>query len=138
MLLRRYGNRLHSVVPHFDSRALSEISFRRDRAESFSRADFDDGYEKLREEIVGGETEGPVQSEAEAALIEQVRATVDSLVEGLQTGEVLLVENEQGVDYPKLKDRKEGIIVEGENRLYFHWRVDPPLRLGLYRRSTAS
>ena len=134
MLLRRYGKRIHSVLPHFDSRALSEISFRRDRVQSFDQEEFEDGYDKVREEIIGGETEGPVQSEAEAELIDQIQSAVDSILEGLGPGELFLVENEQGVDYPKLRDRKDGTIVEGENRLYFHWRVDPPLRLGLYRR----
>ena len=75
-----------------------------------------------------------MQSEAEAELLRVVEAQLQGLLGELREGEVLLVENQQGVDYPKLRDRKEGVIVEGENRLRFHWRVDPQLRLGLYRR----
>lgn len=135
MLLRRYGTSLHSVVPNFDSRALNEISFRRDRTFTVTADDFERDYEKIREHELGGETEGAVQSEAEAALLERLEGDLSEVLATLGEGEVALVENEQGVDYPKVRDHKRGMIVEGENRLYFEWRVDPPLRLGLYRRN---
>ncbi len=134
MILRRYGSTVQSVDLDFDPRSLNEISFRRNREMSTSDEEFARSYVKVREEGLAGETEGPVQSEAEAALLQDLQGRVKALLEELDDGEVLLVENEQGVDYPKVRDRKRGIIVEGENRLYFHWRVDPPLRLGVYRR----
>ena len=28
------------------------------------------------------------------------------------------------------------LVVEGENRLYFHWWIDPPLKVGVYRKRT--
>ena len=52
----------------------------------------------------------------------------------LGEGEVLLVESEQGNDYPKTRDEKKTVAVEGENRLHFTWRVEPPLRVGVYRK----
>jgi len=134
MLFRRYGSSIHRVDPDFDPNALNEISFRRDRAASFPSAELTVGYEKLDEVAVRGETDGPVQTEAEARLMEDLRARLDGLVADLGEGEILLVENEQGLDYPKVKDRKRGIVEEGENRLHFHWKVDPPLRIGVYRR----
>jgi len=134
MLLRRYGDSIQSVVTRFDPRAITEISFRRDQVESLSVEEFEARYEPVRESRIGGETHGDVQSEAEAELLRVVEAQLQELLGELREGEVLLVENRQGVDYPKLRDRKEGVIVEGENRLRFHWRVDPQLRLGLYRR----
>ena len=134
MLLRRYVTTVHSVAPDFDSNALTEIAFRRDRAFSLPLAEFERTYEKLGEEAISGETEGPVQTEAEAELLGRLEARVQEILEGLEEREVLLVESEQGVDYPKMRDRKRGIIVEGENRLHFHWRVEPPLRVGIYRR----
>ena len=137
MLFRRLGDLVYSVEPHFDSRAINEISFRRDRVESCTVHEFEERYEKVSVSVVGGETEGAVQSEAEAELIRAVDFEVRELLTSLREGEVLLVENQQGVDYPKLKHRKEGIIVEGENRFHFHWRVDPQLRLGLYKRCQA-
>ena len=134
MLLRRYGSSYQSVVPHFDARAITEVSFRRDRAHTIGADDFDEQFEKLREERIAAESEGTVQAEAEAAVLEQMESKLQELLAQLSEGEILVVESEQGVDYPKLRDRKQGIIVDGENRLYFHWRVDPPLRIGLYRR----
>ncbi len=134
MLFRRYGGSIQSVVANFDSRALNEISFRRNRVKSFQNDEFEAQYERIREETIGGDSEGPVQSEAEAALLAKIESDLGALLDALGGAEVLVVENQQGVDYPKMRDRKAGIIVDGENRLYFHWRVDPPLRLGLYRR----
>jgi hypothetical protein len=134
MLLRRYGTTVHSVVTDFDSNAMNEIGFRRDREFSLPSEIFAAEYEPVREESLQAQSEGPVQTEAEAQLLEQLEEKIQALRGGLKEGEVLLVESEQGVDYTKARDRKEGIIVEGENRIYFHWRVEPPLRVGVYRR----
>ena len=133
MLFRRYGNRVESVVTNFDPHALTEIAFRRDRARTLSAAECGTRYLKVADYVVEDETEGPIQSEAEAALLDRLAEKVRSLLGGLEAGQLLLVENEQGVDYPKVRDRKDSVIVEGETRLYFRWRVDPPLRLGVYR-----
>ena len=134
MLLRRYGNTLHSVVPNFDPNALTEISFRRDRVFSLPDATLEADYERVRGEDLSPESEGMVQSEAEAALLGQLEAELRALEAGLGDNELLLIESEQGSDYPKVRDRKQGIIVEGENKLVFYWRVEPPLRVGIYRR----
>lgn len=134
MLLRRYGTALHSVVPNFDPNALTEISFRRDRVFSISDVEFQERYERVREEGFAPEAEGMVQSEAEAALLAQLEAELRSIEGGLGEGEFLVIESEQGSDYPKVRDRKQGIVVEGENKLVFYWRVEPPLRIGIYRR----
>jgi hypothetical protein len=122
------------VEPNFDANAMTEIAFRRDRSDSFPASELAEEYEKMREVALGGQTEGRVQTEAETELLERLRGQITALAEGLEQGEILLVENEQGVDYPKVRDRKQGIIEDGENRLIFHWRVDPPLRIGVYRR----
>jgi hypothetical protein len=58
---------------------------------------------------------------------------VEGAVADLDEGEVLVVENQEGEDYPKTRDTKKNVVVDGENRLYFYWRIDPPLRLGVYR-----
>jgi hypothetical protein len=134
MLLRRFGSALHSVTPNFDSRALSEISFRRNGAQAIPVEEFERSYSKESEETLGGEAEGSVQSAVEDELLRRLEAAVADCLARLPDGEVLVVENEQGVDYPKMRDKKRGTVVEGENRLHFEWRVDPPLRLGRYRR----
>lgn len=132
MLLRRYGTAIHSVVPNFDSNALTEISFRRDRVFSIAEAEFQSRYRKLREEELAPESDGMVQSEAETELLARLESGIRSIESGLGEGELLLVESEQGADYPKVRDRKQGIVVEGENKLVFYWRVEPPLRVGIY------
>jgi hypothetical protein len=88
----------------------------------------------VSEEAIGGEAEGSVQSAVEDELLRRLGADVADRLARLAHDEVMIVENEQGVDYPKMRDKKRGTIVEGENRLHFEWRVDPPLRLGRYRR----
>lgn len=133
MILRRYGAHLHSVTPDFDPRALTEITFRRDRNTSFPVEDFGRDYEKVEEVELTARTRGNVQSEAEQEVLDQLEARIQEAISALEEGEVLVLENEQGVDFPRLRDRKEDEVVEGENRLRFHWRVDPPLRLGRYR-----
>ena len=132
MLFRRYGKRVESVVTNFNPHALNEIGFRRDHARTLPAAEFAARYSKVAEFAVEDETEGPVQSEAEAEILARLESLVRARTDGLAPGQVLLVENEQGVDYPKLRNRQERLIVRGENRLYFRWRVEPPLRLGLY------
>ena len=135
MLLRRFGTAFHSVTPSFDSRALSEISFRRNGTLSVPVDEFERTYLKVSEEAIGGEAQGSVQSAVEDELLRKLEADVTDRLSRLSEGEVIVVENEQGVDYPKVRDKKKGTIVEGENRLHFEWRIDPPLRLGHYRRA---
>lgn len=132
MLFRRYGKRVDSVVTHFDPYALNEIGFRRDRSRTLPADEFAARYAKVAEYAVEEETEGPVQSEAETEILARLERQVRTRTEGLAPGQVLLVENEQGTDYPKLRNRQDRVVVRGENRMYFRWRVHPPIRLGLY------
>lgn len=133
MILRRYGTTVQSVKPHFDSRALTEVGFRRDHAFSQGAEEFFDAYEKVRSEEITATAEGPVQDEAEEALLDGLEERLGRLREGLGPDEVLLIESDDR-DYPKTRDRKKNVIVDGENRLHFRWRVDPPLRVAVYRR----
>jgi hypothetical protein len=135
MLLRRYGTTLHSVLPDFDPRAMTEVRFRRDRESSLPAEELESGYRKVREEELTAESEGEVQTEAEQVVLDRLEASLKEVLGGLEEGEVAVVESEQGTDFPKLRERKEGVVVKGENRLHFHWWVDPPLRVGIYRPS---
>ena len=47
---------------------------------------------------------------------------------------MLVVESREGADYPKTRDKKKNVVVDGENRLYFYWRIEPALRLGVYKK----
>ncbi len=133
MILKRYGTMMHSVQPDFDSRALTEIGFRRDRRLSVRAADFDEGYEKVETMELSAQADGPVHDHAERELLSNLerelrRAEADAGEDG-----AVVIESRQGVDYPKTRDRKQNQIREGRNRLYFHWTIDPPLRVSLFR-----
>ncbi len=134
MILKRYGAMLHGVQPDFDSRALNEIGFRRDRRLSLRVADFDAGYEAVAVVDLSVETDGPVQHEAEKELLRSLQRELRRAESELEEGGVVVIESQQGVDYPKTRDRKQNQIRDGQNRLYFHWTIDPPLRVGLYRK----
>lgn len=134
MLLRRYGETVQSVELDFDPLALTEFGFRRDREFVLPVEQFEADYEKLSEASLAAEAEGAVQTEVEKFVVDRVEASLREMQAGLGEGELLLVESTAGVDFPKLRERKHGIIVEGENRIHFRWWVDPPLRVGLYRK----
>lgn len=134
MILRRYGNTLQSVGTDFDSKALSEVGFRRDREFSISADEFEETYAEVETHEISAETEGAVQDETQQRLLDEMEAQLRALEAKLGEGEVLVVENEQGVDYPKAKDVRKNVIVEGENRLHFSARVEPALRIGVYRK----
>lgn len=134
MILKQYGTSFHSVETNFNSRALTEIGFRRDRAFSISVEEFEAGYERVDERSVTAETEGDVHDSAEDQLLKVLDGAVKEAVADLGEGDFVVVESREGEDYPKTRDRKKNLVVDGENRLYFYWRVEPPLRLGIYRK----
>jgi hypothetical protein len=47
---------------------------------------------------------------------------------------VLVVENDQGNDWPKTKQQTKNVIVGGENKLHFTCTMGPPLRATVWRR----
>ncbi|TVP55962.1 MAG: hypothetical protein EA351_09095 [Gemmatimonadales bacterium] len=134
MLLKRSGSTTHTVVTDFKAEALNEISFARDGAFSLPTERFGELYTRIREEALTALADGPVQKDAEEALLEELDDQIEGLRGRLGEGEILLIENDTGVDWPKTRERRQDVIREGENRFHFHWRVDPPLRLGVYRR----
>ena len=136
MILKRYGNSVQSVDTNFDSKALTEIGFRRNRRWSIESDEFAAAYELIEVHELDATADGPVQDETEAVMLEDLEGKLDALPESLREGEVLLVESEQGRDYPKTRTEQKNVIVEGENRFYFYVRMaPPPLRVGRYRRS---
>ncbi len=132
MILKRYGSKLHSVQPDFDSRALTEIGFRRDRTRSVGAEEFAREYEAVENLALTADAEGPVHDRAERELLLGLERELRRVEADAGDG-VVVVETAQGVDYPKTRDRKRNQIREGRNRLYFHWTIDPPLRVTVFR-----
>ena len=136
MILKRYGSSLQSVEPNFDSKAMTEIGFRRDHRFSVPVEEFEASHTLVASHEISARTEGSVHDETEQKLLAELGSQLQALAEALGEGEVLVVTSEQGIDYPKTRSEQKNVIVEGENRLYFYVSLDPPLRIGRYRRSS--
>lgn len=134
MIFRRYGSAYQSVDTNFDSLALNEIAFRRNREESIPVDDLESGYEVVGSHDLVAEAEGDVQDHTEQELLKALEAKLAGLREGLGADHVVVVENDQGNDWPKTRQKTSNVIVEGENRLHFHYSVAPPLRVTVRRK----
>ena len=135
MILRRYGQSMQSVELNFDSKAMSEVGFRRDRELSVPAETFERSHERVEAHELTARAEGSVQDEVEKRVLQELEAQIRALEAGLAEGEVLVVLSEQGVDYPKTNTRQKTLVEQGENRLHFSIDVDPPLRIGRYRKT---
>ncbi|HEX6694506.1 MAG TPA: hypothetical protein VF035_07425 [Longimicrobiales bacterium] len=133
MIAKRYGKSVQSVNPEFDAVAMNEIGFRRDQAWSIETETFQATYERVGEHLLTGNTEGDTQQEVESALLAALLADLRAVEADAADGDVLLVENESGVDYPRLHSTQRTVVVGFENRLHFTYTVDPPIRIGVYR-----
>ena len=133
MILRRYGTSYQSVDLNFDSKALNEVAFRRNRNHSVAVKDFDDSYVLVATHELEAEAEGDVQDHTEQLLLDRLEEQVEALRSGLGDGEVLVVANERGHDYPKTRQQAANVIVQGENRLHFTYTIAPLLRIAVYR-----
>jgi len=136
MIFRRYGTSYQSVDVNFDSLALNEIGFRRNREESIPADEFDSSFQTLATHELVAEAEGEVQDHTEQVLLERLEAQIAELRAGLAESEVLVMENEQGHDWPKTKQKTFNVIVEGENRLRFRYTLAPPIRITVRRRGS--
>lgn len=134
MILRRYGAHFHSVELNFDSKALSEVGFRRDRRRSIPVEELESSYERIAEHAIEAEARGDVQDATEAVLLDKLEAQIREVLAGLGDGELVIVENEQGHGWPKTKQKTRNVIVEGENRLEFTYTIAPPIHLAVHRK----
>lgn len=134
MILRRYGTSYHSVATNFNSTAMTEVGFQRDREFSVSVEEFDASYKLIGASIeLGASCDAPVQRDAEARVLEILKEGLDQHLSGLSEGQVLVILSDRD-EQPKTRERRESVIVDGENRFHFHWWIEPVLRVGIYRR----
>lgn len=134
MILKRYGSRLQSVRPNFDANAMTEIGFLRDNETVMSAEEFEGGWERVAERELTSLSEGHVQSIAEHAVLHSLEEQLLDLEREQGAHGVLVIENEQGKDMPKTHHTQRVLVEQGENKLHFQFEVDPPLRVGIYRR----
>jgi hypothetical protein len=138
MLLRRYGKNIQSVEPNFQANALTEIGFIKTDGFRAQADDFADEWEAVDARVISGTTVGDVKSEVESALLADLLRQLDEVLAEAGAGAVVLVENALGQDHPKTRDSTQTLVVDGENRLRFTYTVDPPLRVGVYRRKAGA
>ena len=133
MILRRYGTTIESVDANFDSKAFTEVGFRRNHAYSCPADDFLDRHERVSANLLEAEAEGDVQDEVESAMLGKLLDHLESVESGAAEGEVVLIESAKGADYPKTRTQQKNVVVEGENRLYFYSNVSPPLKVAVFK-----
>ena len=110
MIFRRYGNAYQSVELNFDSKALNEVGFRRDRTESIPADDFD-AFEKQTTHQLVAEAEGSVQDETEQLLLQRLAEQIHVIDRNLGSDEILVVDNDQGNDWPKTRQQTKNVII---------------------------
>jgi hypothetical protein len=133
MILRRYGTSFQSVETNFDSKAFTEIGFRRDHAYSVPTDEFLDRHERVSDHLLEAESEGDVQDEVESEMLRLLLDQLEKLHDDLADDEFVVVESEQGQDYPKTRTRQTNVVVDGDNRLHFFSSVSPPLRVAVFK-----
>ena len=136
MIVRRYGKWYHSVQPNFNPTAMTEIGFQRDRAFSIAAAELEGDYRELASGELDADASADVQRDAERTLLADLEGKLRAWAARLEPGQLLVVKNGRS-DWPKTRERREAVIVAGENRFHFHWWVDPPLRVGIYGKGGA-
>ncbi len=133
MIFRRYGTTYQSVDMDFAAEALNEIGFRRNRERSIPADELGSRYERFETVELTAEADGPVQNQTEQELLDRLAAKVEEQLGKLPGDGILVVENESGHDYPRTRQETRTVLERGENRLHFHYSMDPPLRVALYR-----
>jgi len=129
MIIRRYGNRFHSVELDFDPAAMTEVGFRRDGKQEWGAEEFTEQYQLVREEEIIAEATDVVQEKAERTMLQLLAEKFNAVHAGLGEDQYLSIESKAGVDHPRTRyDRP----TTGEKA--FTYTLDRPLRLGIWEK----
>lgn len=134
MIFKRYGTTYHSVDPNFQSTALNEIGFRKDRERAISEEDLAAGYQRQTTHELTAEADGLVQDHTEQLLLDRLEARLLELESSVGVHGILVVDNSDGPDWPKTRQHIRNIVMDGENHRHFEYSVWPPLRMTVYSR----
>ncbi|MGD8276934.1 MAG: hypothetical protein PVH00_02860 [Gemmatimonadota bacterium] len=133
MIVRRYGRNIQSVTPNFDAHAMTEVGFVRGDW-SMGADEFEQKYERKGGRELTATGQGSVQNEAEDAVLVSLREQLIAFEASLGEGELLMIEDEPGVHYPKTRGRQLTAASSGpQTRISFEYTIDPPLHVGVYR-----
>jgi hypothetical protein len=133
MLLLRRGSVLSAVRPNFRATAITEITFLPASPRGGRAIPAVDALVLEETVTLAPVVEGAVQTETEERLLESLLAELAQLEARTGPDEVLVIENEPGVDWPRTRETRSDILDPMGNRLHFRWHVEPPLRIGRYR-----
>jgi hypothetical protein len=134
MIAKQYGTRVQSVTPNFDANAMNEIGFTRDNEWVMPAEEFFGAYQKAEAHELRAAAEGDVQSEAEDRLLRSLEEQLRAVDSAAGADAIVMVESEQGQNYPKTRHTTETKVVGNENRYYFRFSIEPPLRVAVYRK----
>lgn len=132
MIAKRYGTRIHQVHPRFNAHALTEIAFDRG-TEAWDAEEWLAAHERTEELRLTAQSEGSVKADSEKQVLDELERRLREAERNAGSEAVLLIENGGGPDQPKTHDTTREIDEPLATRLHFHWHVDPPLRIGIYR-----
>ena len=127
MIIRRYGNRYHSVTLDFDPAAMTEVGFRRDHENDWDAEEFDSEYEMVREEHIIADATDTVQEKAEREMLVALEEQFNAVYATLEDAQLLSILSKSGVDYPRTRYDRSTL---GEKD--FTYTLDRPLRLGIW------
>ena len=134
MIAKQYGTRVQSVTPNFDANAMNEVGFTRDNEWVMPSEEFFSTHQKTESHELRAAAEGDVQSEAEDRLLKSLEEQLRAVAGAAGDDALVLIESEQGQNYPKTRHTTETKVVGNENRYYFRFTVEPPLRVAVYRK----
>jgi hypothetical protein len=129
MIIRRYGNRFHSVSLDFDPAAMTEVGFRKDGVQEWEAGEFLAAHRLAREVEIIAESSDPVQEKAEREMLEALEARFNEIHGALEEGQYLGIESKTGVDYPRTRYARP---TTGNRE--FTYTMDRPLRLGIWEK----
>ena len=129
MIIRRYGNRFHSVALNFDSAAMTEVGFRRDGTQEWDAEDFLADHEMIREEEITAEATHAVQDAAERAMLKSLEERFHAIHAALGEDQYLSIESRTGVDYPRTRHQRSK---KGDQE--FTYSLSHPLKVGVWKK----
>lgn len=133
MIFKRYGKSYHSVTPNFDSRAMTEVGFQKSGEQSLTAEEFEQQYEKAEARELTATASGSVQDQAEREMLESLLTKLRAVETAAGSDGVVVIESEQGKDYPKTREKQSTLVAGHENKLHFEWSIEPPLRVAIFQ-----
>ncbi len=129
MIIRRFGNRFHSVALDFNPSAMTEVGFRRDGKQEWDAEEFIKHHEMIRQEELDSEASDAVQEKAERTMLDALEEKFNALHDSLEEGQFISIESRSGVDYPRTRHGRSSV---GEKE--FTYGLSHPLKVGIWKR----